>query len=121
MPVRKKDRFLAAFLAALAISISTSSFAQPAKEIRITANEFSFKPAKLQVPQGEVKIVVTNRGKFPHSLAIVGREEKIPYIESGETQSMTIRFDKEEEIVFYCSQPGHRRKGMEGKLIVQKK
>lgn len=119
MPLRKKDRFLVACLAALAIS--TSSFGQSAKEIRITANEFSFKPAKLQVPQGEVKIIVTNRGKFPHSLAIVGREEKISYIESGETQSLSLNIDKEQEMVFYCSQPGHRRKGMEGKLIVQKK
>lgn len=119
MPVRKKDRFAAAFLAALAIS--TSSFGQSAKEIRITANEFSFKPAKLQAPQGEVKIIVTNRGKFPHSLAIVGREEKLNYIESGETQSLSLNIDKEQEMIFYCSQPGHRGKGMEGKLIVQKK
>lgn len=106
-------------MAALAISIP--AFAQPAKEIRITATEFSFKPSRIQLPQGEVKIIVTNRGKFPHSLAIVGREEKMSYIESGETQSMTVRFDKQQEMIFYCSQPGHRKKGMEGKLIVQKK
>ena len=119
MPVRKKDRFLVAFLAALAIS--TSSFAQPAKEIRITATEFSFKPSGIQVPQGEVKIVVANQGKFPHSLVIMGREEKIPYIESGGRQSLTISLDKEEEIIFYCSQPGHRGKGMEGRPIVKKR
>jgi len=106
-------------LAVLAVSVP--AFAQPAKEIRITANEFSFKPAKLQVPQGEIKIVVTNRGKFPHSLAIVGREEKISYIESGKTQSLSLNIDKEQEMIFYCSQPGHRKRGMEGKLIVQKK
>ncbi len=107
------------FLCVMAVSFD--AFAQQPKEIRITANEFSFKPSKIQVPQGEVKIVVTNRGKFPHSLAIVGREEKISYLDSGETQSLTIRIDKAEELTFYCSQPGHRRKGMEGKLTVEAK
>lgn len=93
--------------------------AEQPKEIRLTATEFSFRPSKIQVPQGEVKIVVTNRGQFPHSLAIVGREEKISYLDSGETKSLTIRFDKAEELIFYCAQPGHRGKGMEGKLTVK--
>ena len=119
MSIRKKGRTLLTFLVALAIS--TPAFAQQPKEIRITASEFSFKPSKVQLPQGEVKIVVTNRGKFPHSLAVMGREEKISYIESGETQSLTLKFDKAEELIFYCSQPGHRGKGMEGRLIVKKR
>lgn len=110
---------LSMLVAGLAAASTTS--AQQLKEIRITANEFAFKPSKIQAPQGEVKIVVTNRGKFPHSLAIVGREEKVSYIDSGETQSLTIRFDKAEELVFYCSQPGHRGKGMEGRISVGKR
>lgn len=105
----------------MAALISTQAFAQQPKEIRITASEFSFKPAKIQAPQGEIKIVVSNRGRFPHALAIEGRQEKIPYIEAGETQSLTVRFDKSEELIFYCSQPGHRKKGMEGKLSVRKR
>lgn len=96
-------------------------FAQQPKEVQLTATEFSFKPAKIQLPQGDVKIVVTNRGQFPHALAIVGRKEKISYIESGNTQSLTIRFDKAEELIFYCSQPGHQKKGMEGKLSIGKR
>lgn len=116
MPLRKRSRGLVMFLCVMAVSVA--AFAQQPKEIRITANDFSFKASKIQVPQGEVKIIVTNRGKFPHSLAFVGREEKINYIESGETQSLTMKFDKDEEVVFYCSQPGHRGKGMEGKFSV---
>ena len=61
--------------------------AQQTKEVRVTASEFSFKPSGIQVPQGEVKITLTNPGKFLHGLAIVGWDEKIPYIESGETES----------------------------------
>lgn len=88
------------FLLLMAASVPAS--AQQAKEIRITASEFSFKPSSIRVPRGEVKIAVTNRGKFLHGLAIVGRDEKIPYIESGETESLTINFDKPGEVIFYC-------------------
>jgi uncharacterized cupredoxin-like copper-binding protein len=115
--LRKRSRDLSAFLAALAIS--TPAFAQPPKEIRITANEFSFKPSKIRVSQGEVQITVSNRGKFRHGIALVGREDKISYIESGETKNLTLHLDKDEELVFYCSQPGHRKKGMEGKLRIR--
>lgn len=101
------------------LALCAPAWAQAAEEVKITANEFSFKPARVTVPGGEVRLVVTNRGKFPHSLAIVGRVEKIGFIDSGETKTLTLRFDKAQEVVFYCAQPGHRNKGMEGKLIVQ--
>ena len=100
------------------MAASGVAFAQQPREFRITANEFSFRPSSIQVPQGEVKITVTNRGKFLHGLAIVGRDEKIPYIESGKTQNLRVKFDKSGEVLFYCPQPGHRNKGMEGKLTV---
>jgi uncharacterized cupredoxin-like copper-binding protein len=124
IPTEKKamlvrNSFLGLSMLVVGLAAASTTSAQQLKEIRITANEFSFKPSKIQAPQGEVKIVVTNRGKFPHSLAIVGREEKISYLDSGETKSLTIRFDKAGELVFYCSQPGHRGKGMEGKLTVK--
>jgi plastocyanin len=116
MPVSKRIE-LQMFLF-VALGASTAVFSGEPKEIRITANEFSFKPSTIEVPQGEVKVTVTNRGRFLHGLAIIGRDEKIPYIESGETQSFTINFDKPGEVNFYCPQPGHRNKGMEGKLTV---
>jgi len=118
MLLRKGSRCLALFASVMAVSVEAS--AQQAKEIRMMASEFSFKPSTIQVPRGEVKISVTNRGKFLHGLVIVGRDEKIPYIESGETESLTINFDKPGEVIFYCPQPGHRNKGMEGKLKVGK-
>ena len=112
----KRGKSQVMFLCVMAVSVD--AFAQQPKEIRITANEFSFKPSTLQVPQGEVKITVTNRGKFLHGLAIVGRDEKIASIESGETQSLTLKFNKAEQVIFYCPQPGHRNKRMEGKLSI---
>ena len=71
----KRGKSWVMFLCVMAVFVD--AFAQQPKEFRIRANEFSYKPASIQVALGEVKIVVTNRGKFPHSLAIVGREEKI--------------------------------------------
>lgn len=118
MPRRKKIRAL--LTVCLALSLSTPTLAQERKVINITATEFTFKPSKISVPSGEVRIIVTNRGESPHGLAIVSRKEKISYIDSGETKSLMIRFDNEEELVFYCPQPGHRGKGMEGKINVEK-
>jgi plastocyanin len=118
MLLKKGSSCLALFLVVMAAS--KEGFAQQAKEFRITATEFSFKPSSIQVPRGEIRITVSNRGKFLHGLAIVGRDEKIPYIESGKTESLTINFDKPGEVIFYCPQPGHRNKGMEGTLKVGK-
>ncbi|HWP60477.1 MAG TPA: cupredoxin domain-containing protein [Candidatus Acidoferrales bacterium] len=103
-----------------AVGLSANVVAQQTNEFRVVATEFSFKPSRVKVPLGEVKISVTNRGQFPHGVAIEGRNEKIGYIESGETESLTLRLDQPGEIVFYCPQPGHRRKGMEGRLTVGK-
>lgn len=115
---RKRGNGVMTFLLLMAASIPAS--AQQAKEIKITASEFSFKPSRIQVPQGEVKITVINRGKFLHGFAIMGREEKIQYIESGKTETLTVNFEKPGEVIFYCPQPGHRNKGMEGGLTVGK-
>ncbi len=112
----KRGKSWVLFLCEMAVSVD--AFAQQPKEIRITANEFSYKPAKIQAAKGEVKITVTNRGKFRRGFAIMDREEKIDTIESGQTKSMVVKLDKEGEIIFYCPQPGHRGRGMEGTLSV---
>ena len=53
MLLRNGSRGLVIFLCVMAAPVS--AFAQQPKEIQITATEFSFKPSKIQVPQGEVK------------------------------------------------------------------
>jgi plastocyanin len=118
MPAGRKSSAILVFAAAC-LSLAPS-FAEEGKAVKIVANEFSFRPAKLKVAKGEVEFVVTNRGKFPHSFALVGRPERLGYIESGETQSLKVRFESEGEVVFYCAQPGHRGRGMEGRIEVGK-
>ena len=119
MPDPKKISRLLVFL--VLVSISNPSFAQPPTEIRITADEFSYSPAQIQVHQGEYKITVINEGGFPHGLAIVGRAERINYIEPNDTKNLLVKFDKAGSYTFYCPQPGHRGKGMEGTLKIEKK
>jgi hypothetical protein len=75
MLLRKGSRCLVLFASVMTVSVGV--FAQQAMEFRITASEFSFKPSSIQVPRGEIRITVINRGKFLHGLAIVGRDEKI--------------------------------------------
>ncbi len=119
MPDKNRISGLLVFLAAA--SISGPSFAQSPTEIRITADEFSFTPAQIQAHQGQSKITITNEGGFPHGFAIVGLTEKIKYIEPNDTKSLTVKFEEAGSYTFYCPQPGHRRKGMEGMLKVGKK
>jgi hypothetical protein len=62
MLLRKGSRGLVLFASVMAVSVEVC--AQQPKEFRITASEFSFRPSSIQVPRGEIRITVTNRGKF---------------------------------------------------------
>jgi hypothetical protein len=59
MLLRKGSRCLVLFPVVMAVL--GEGFAKQSKEIRITASEFSFKPSRIQVPQGEIKLTVTVR------------------------------------------------------------
>ena len=65
MLLRNGSRGLVIFLCVMAAPVS--AFAQQPKEIQVTATEFSFKPSKIQVPQGEVKKIKKNRLQIPES------------------------------------------------------
>ncbi len=74
MQIKKRNRDLTTIV--FMVAIAAPAFGQQPKEIRITASEFSFKPAKIQASQGEVKIIVTNRGKFLHGPGHCGQRGK---------------------------------------------
>jgi len=119
MPDGRKTSSLLVFF--LVLSISNPPFAQPPIDIRITADEFLFTPAQIQVHQGKYTITVTNEGGFPHGLAIVGRTERINYIEPNDTKSLIVKFGQAGSYTFFCPLPGNRGKGMEGILKIEKK
>ena len=88
--------------------------------VELTATEFAFDPAKVEVAQaGETTFTLVNDGKFTHALEIEGQgiEEETDEIDGGETTDVTVDLEPG-EYEFYCPVDGHREKGMEGTLVV---
>ncbi len=97
------------------------------RTIEITAGEFAFSPASIDVEVGEmVTFVVTNDGVAPHEFEVTaagdrdghehsadhaGTSESKLVLEPGETGELMVTFDGEvDEIV--CLIPGHYEAGM---------
>ncbi|MBI4101479.1 MAG: cupredoxin domain-containing protein [Candidatus Nealsonbacteria bacterium] len=92
-----------------------------AREITVSASEFSFSPSSIIVKAGErVKIIFQNNGNVPHNLVIDGLGVGTKIIGSGKTETVEITAPSTPGThAFYCSIPGHRESGMEGSLIVE--
>jgi plastocyanin len=90
------------------------------REFRVVGNEFSFSPSSISVSAGErVKIIFKNEGKAPHNLVIQGLNIKTRTIGGGQTDTIEFTAPSSGTYTFYCSIPGHRSAGMEGKLEVK--
>jgi plastocyanin len=88
--------------------------ADPTGKLEFTTKEATAKP-------GKVMIDFTNPSPLPHDVAIeepggetIAKTEVI----TGGSDSTTAEL-KPGEYTFYCSVPGHREAGMEGKLTVK--
>jgi nitrite reductase (NO-forming) len=70
-------------------------------------------------PGNTVKITLINVDGAQHNIQIDEFNAKSPDV-TGQGNSVTVEFvaDKEGTFAYYCSIPGHRQAGMEGKLIV---
>ena len=77
----------------------------------------------LVVPQGAVvRIVLINGDGMPHDLFIPDFNAKIGYVKKiGEQTEIVFEVSDTQPgaYVYYCTVPGHRRAGQEGKLIVE--
>lgn len=87
--------------------------ADPGGDLAYTDDEVTAK-------EGNVTLEFTNPQSTPHNLTV---EEKGSGKVKTETVSkgfaaVTITLDKAGDFVFYCSVPGHRKAGMEGKIVV---
>jgi plastocyanin len=92
----------------------------PVKEITVIGTEFSFSPSSITVLAGErVKIVFKNQGKAPHNLVIQGLGIGTRTIGGGQTDTIEFTAPSSGTYAFYCSVPGHRAAGMEGRLEVK--
>ena len=69
---------------------------------------------------GSVEIDSQNKSSIDHNIAVEGSgvDEKGPVVKNGGVSKVTADL-KPGEYTFYCSVPGHREGGMEGKLTVK--
>lgn len=100
--------------------------------IAVTAGEFFFKPAKIEVKAGKVEFVVTNKGAIEHDFHIFDVKEKevVPdgarkghgheamLILPGETKKFTYTL-KAGKYRIDCAIPGHKEAGMTASLVVK--
>ena len=90
------------------------------KEFIISGNEYSFNPSSITVSAGDkVKIIFRNDGERNHDLVIEELGIRTKIINSGETDTIEFEVKQPGTYTFFCSLPGHRQAGMEGKLIVE--
>jgi plastocyanin len=95
-----------------------------AQTLKLTADasgQLAFDKDALSAKPGNVTLDMTNPSPVPHDISIEGpnnvaRKGKI--VEKGGTSTVSSDL-KAGEYTFYCSVPGHRQGGMEGKLTVK--
>lgn len=104
-------------------SPNASPMASPAAdntEITVLAEDIKFDKTELRIPANtDVKITLKNEGMLDHDLRIDEFDFQIgDPMGSGEEETKTLNAEKG-EYDYYCTVPGHRAAGMEGKLIVE--
>jgi len=89
------------------------------KEFRITARQFQFEPATIEVNKGDqVRLIVTS-ADVPHGFAIkeYGINERL---EAGKPVTIEFTADKEGTFTTFCSVfCGSGHSGMKGQLVVK--
>jgi plastocyanin len=73
-----------------------------------------------EAPPGQLTIDSQNEATIPHNIALEGGgvDEVGPEVTGGGTSEIQVDLEPG-EYTFYCSVPGHREGGMEGKLTVE--
>src|SRR5687768_1888242 len=97
---------------------SGAPFAAQAKALNVVATDLKFdsKETKLEGP-GQVKVRLENQGVIEHDFSIEGLRGKA-YAGPKKTGEGTFQIATAGTYVFYCSIPGHKEAGMQGKLVV---
>jgi plastocyanin len=95
-----------------------------AKVIRVAADpggDLAFVQKSLTAKPGKNTIEFTNESSLPHDVKIEenGKETGGTEVVTGGKAEGTVQLDAGEPYTFFCSVPGHRQAGMEGKLTVK--
>jgi len=136
-----------ALLSACSDDDAESSDGDVATRLQVTASDFAFEPSELRLKAGQrYELVLENEGQQLHEWTIdaipatevsvgasgehamgetnssgAGGEMMTLHIAAERAMSANITFMPIEpgEYVFYCTVPGHRESGMEGRLVVE--
>ncbi|HWV24015.1 MAG TPA: cupredoxin domain-containing protein [Thermomicrobiales bacterium] len=99
--------------------VPVESPAGDSTDIVIAAEDIQYDVTELTVPaKTDVKITVVNNGFIQHDFVIDELGVSIGPLGSGERAEVVINAEPG-EYTYYCSVPGHRDAGMEGKIIVK--
>jgi plastocyanin len=103
--------------------------AQPAAKerggsaLRLSADpggELRFDRQSLEARAGQITLVMDNPSSVPHNISIEGRGVDQEGDTVGEGGRSTVRAKlRPGDYNFYCSVPGHRQAGMQGRLILK--
>jgi plastocyanin len=88
--------------------------ADPGGKLAYTTDEVTAK-------EGNVTIEFTNPQSVPHNVTVEAKGDgrvKTKVVANG-FAAVTVTLDKEQDFIFYCSVPGHRKAGMEGTINVE--
>ncbi|MEA2270070.1 MAG: hypothetical protein QOD55_2521 [Solirubrobacteraceae bacterium] len=79
--------------------------------------QLAYATNRAEAPAGELKVVAENRSGTPHDIVIDGKGRG-EVVQNGGTSEFTASFTTG-DYTYYCSVPGHREAGMEGRLTVK--
>lgn len=96
----------------------------PAQELKVSSPDtgaLEYTPAALSAMAGSITIDYENPSPVPHSIAIESPDgEVLNESEVGANGTFNLSADVQAgEYLYYCTVPGHREGGMEGKLTVK--
>jgi nitrite reductase (NO-forming) len=105
----------------LALSlVSSQALAGDVRTVEVTAEEFAFKPATVEVePGATVRLKLVNEGNMSHNLHLRDRDTKTDTIQAGKSDTLEFTAPRDGEVAFFCAIPGHESAGMKGKIVVQ--
>jgi uncharacterized cupredoxin-like copper-binding protein len=84
------------------------------------SGQLVYRFANAEAPAGPLSVRSPNESPVDHDIAIEGGgvDEKGPVVKNGGVSEVEVDLDAG-DYTFYCSVPGHREGGMEGKLTVK--
>ena len=85
--------------------------------LSFTGTEYAYVPPTAKAAAGKTTIRFTNKGTMEHDFVIDALHVKLA-AKPGKTVEATVTL-KPGTYEYYCSIPGHRQSGMQGKLIVK--